>query len=312
MKGGMGALSESIARSAQSYGATIHVDSRVEDTQLDFFGGKSYKAGGVVVKKSDGQLAFFYADVIVSGVDPKLTFEKLLWDVPQVEAIRRKLAKKKFTTATTKVNMVLSGIPEFTSRRFWPVPPVKREPGPEHRGTIHIAPTVEYINRAIWECVSGSPSTEPILEMTIPSVLDSTIAPPGKHVASILVQFTPYTHPDDPEGEWEYRKKEYFTNHIVPAMEKYIPNIRSIIEWFEVLDPQSLEREIGLTGGNLFHGNMEIGQLFWNRPIRGMADYRTPIRGLYLCSSATHPGGGVTGAPGRNAAREILSDIGSS
>jgi phytoene dehydrogenase-like protein len=235
---------------------------------------------------------------VVSGVDPKQTFLKLLPDLPVFDSLKERVRRLDFSSASMKVNIALSSLPSF---RCLP----GTLPGPQHRGTIHISPTINYILRALEEAKSGVPSTEPILEITIPSVLDDTIAPAGKHLMNIFVQFTPYHLKS---GSWDSYKQIYFRDHIMPVMRRYIENIDSIIEGVEILSPLDLERRFGLTEGNIFHGAMKFSQLFMFRPLLGLSGYSTPVKGLFLCGAGTHPGGGVMGICGFNAAREIIAN----
>jgi phytoene dehydrogenase-like protein len=175
-------------------------------------------------------------------------------------------------------------------------------PGPQHRGTIHICPDQDYIERGYDEAKYGRPSSSPILEITIPSVVDPTVAPAGKHLMSMFVQYAPYTLRD---GTWD-RLRDSFADRCFDLLDEYAPNFKRSVLDRQVLTPVDVERIFNLTGGNIFQGAMTPSQLFFCRPVPGYAGYRTPIRGLYLCGAAAHPGGGVMGAPGLNAAREIL------
>src|SRR5436309_3038452 len=172
------------------------------------------------------------------------------------------------------------------------------------RGTIHIAPTLDYMEQAYDDAKYGRPSANPILECTIPSVVDSTLAPPGRHVMSFFVQYAPYQLRN---GGWD-QEKDRFADRCFDILNEYAPNFKRSVIDRQVLSPLDLERRFGLTGGNIFQGAMTLSQLFFLRPLPGYADYRAPIKGLYLCGAATHPGGGVMGACGYNAAREILRD----
>jgi len=191
-------------------------------------------------------------------------------------------------------------LPNFTA---YPTP-AGGEPGPQHRGTIHVAPSLDYLERAYDDAKYGRPSQEPVLECTIASAVDETVAPPGKHVLSMFVQYAPNQLR---EGTWD-DLKEKFADRCFDVLERYAPNVKRAVIDRQVLSPLDLERQFGLTGGNIFQGAMTPNQLFFLRPVPGYANYRTPIRGLYLCGAATHPGGGVMGACGYNAAREILRD----
>jgi len=205
-----------------------------------------------------------------------------------------------YSSASLKINLALSELPSFTALPG-------RDAGPQHRGTIHVCPSLEYMERAHADAVAGRPSQEPILEATIPSVVDPSVAPPGRHLMSMFVQYAPYRLAAG-LGTWD-DLKEPFADRCVAIMDRYAPGFAASVLHREVLSPLDLETRFGLTGGNIFQGAMPLSQLFFMRPLPGYADYRTPVRGLYLCGAATHPGGGVMGACGYNAAREILRDV---
>ena len=285
VRGGMGAVSEAIAASARSHGAVIRTGAAVDKILV-----RDGRARGVVLaggEEIEGAL-------VASNLDPHVTFLRLVdeRELPPefVASIRR------FRTEGTscKINFALSGLPEFSAM------PGAR--GPQHRATMHICPSIDYIERAWDDAKYGRPSDRPMLELTIPTMYDPSLAPPGKHVMGLFLQYAPYTLR---EGTWD-EQREPFYNRVLDVMEEYIPNIRSIIIDKQVLTPLDLERRYGITGGNIFHGEMSLDQMFVMRPVAGYARYRTPIHGLYLCGSGAHPGGGVMGAPGYNAAREIL------
>lgn len=289
-KGGMGGISNALRSAAESYGAKIFCNADVSWMIPPMAGEKAH---AVVVKMGDKLPRMVYADLVISNLDLKHTLAKLPV-MARMAPINVAANKIDYESASMKINLALSGLPNFRA-----CPGV--EPGPQHRGTIHISPSVEYILFALEESRKGKPSTAPILEITIPSVLDDSLAPPGKHVMNIFLQFVPYGKVGN--------KSAYLKDYLLPRLREFISNIDEINEGIEILAPEDFEREFGLSGGNIFHGALSPGKLFSLRPIRGMADYRTPIKGLYLCGSCTHPGGGVTGAPGYNAAREILYDI---
>ncbi|HEU5481425.1 MAG TPA: NAD(P)/FAD-dependent oxidoreductase, partial [Candidatus Tumulicola sp.] len=202
-----------------------------------------------------------------------------------------------YRSSSLKINVALSDVPNFTA-----LPGAK--PGPQHRGTIHVAPSLDYIERAYDDSKYGRPSSSPVLECTIPSVVDPTVAPPGKHLMSMFVQYAPNKLCD---ASWD-DIKEQFADRCLDVLAEYAPNIKNAVIARQVLSPLDLERRFGLTGGNIFQGAMTFPQLFFLRPVAGYADYRTPVDNLYLCGAATHPGGGVMGACGYNAAREMLRD----
>jgi phytoene dehydrogenase-like protein len=196
-----------------------------------------------------------------------------------------------------KINLALDGLPDFLA--------LPGTPGPQHRATMHICPSIDYVEHAWDDAKFGRPSESPLLEMTVPTMYDASLAPPGKHIMGIFLQYAPYTLR---EGTWDDLRAP-FTERVLDIIAEYAPNIRSIIMEKQTLTPLDLERRFGITGGNIFHGEMSIDQMFSLRPVAGWARYRAPVPGLYLCGSGAHPGGGVMGAPGFNAAREILKDI---
>jgi phytoene dehydrogenase-like protein len=204
-----------------------------------------------------------------------------------------------YASGSCKVNLALSEVPDFSCLPG-------NTPGPQHRGTIHLCPTREYIEKAFDRAKYGFVSENPVIEATIPSSLDDTVAPKGKHVMSMFTQYFPYNLAPD-AGSLEENKRRY-AERCIDIMSEYAPNFRRAVIDYQVLAPADLEQRFGLTGGNIMQGTMSLSSLSFMRPVPGYADYRTPIKGLYLCGAATHPGGGVMGACGYNAAREILRD----
>jgi len=286
VRGGMGALAESIAGAAKDLGVEIRTECPVAKITVD-----RGRASGVVTESGE-EIA---SRVVVSNADPNITFKRLLGkgDLPcdfvrQVDAID-------YSSATFKLNLALSEVPSFTT-----LP--SHGPGPQHRGTIHISPTMRTIETAYDDARRGVPSRVPILECTIPSVLDDTLAPEGKHVMSMFVQYAPY---ELESGDWD-QEKEAFADRCIDLLEQYAPGFKQSVIARDALSPLDLEREFSLTGGNIFHGAMTTGQMYFMRPVSGFSDYTTPIEGLYLCGAGTHPGGGVIGACGRNAARQVI------
>ena len=236
---------------------------------------------------------------VASGADAAVTFLKLVEvkELPPefVEAVRG----IDYSSASLKINVSLSELPDFKAMPG-------SEPGPQHRGTIHISPTMEYIERAYDSAKYGCPSEYPIIEATIPSVLDDSLAPQGNHVMSMFTQYFPYKLAP---GLSLQAEKEKYAERCFDLMNEYAPNFRRSVIGRQVLAPTDLEKRFGLTGGNIMQGVMSLSSLSFMRPVPGYADYRSPIRDLYLCGAATHPGGGVMGACGYNAAREILCDL---
>jgi phytoene dehydrogenase-like protein len=288
VQGGMGGLANSIAGACSDLGVVIRRESPVRHILTN----RGRVAG---VQLEDGTQ--IEATTVASSVDAHLTFEKLLSPEELPEFFRNAVANIDYASASAKVNLALSEPPRFTCMPTSGV-------GPHHHGTMHIGPTLEYLERAYDDAKYGRPSERPILEMTMATSVDRTIAPPGKHLLSIFVQYAPYKLAS---GNWD-DIKEKFADRCVEALAEYAPNVPSAIEHRQVLSPLDLERTFGITGGNIMQGAMSPHQLFCFRPVAGWADHRTPIRGLYLCGAASHPGGGVLGACGKNAAEEILRD----
>jgi phytoene dehydrogenase-like protein len=285
-RGGTGAVSAAIAAAARAAGAELRTEAPVARVLI-----RNGRARGVVLDNGDE----LEASVVASSVDPRRTFlgmvgaEHLPGDF--VEAIQR----YKFRGSSGKVNLALDGLPEFSCLPG---------PGAHLRGAISISPSIDYMERAYDEAKYGWYSRRPYIDIVLPSVTDPTVAPPGKHVMSCFVQYAPYRLVD---GHWE-RERERFGDTVVATLAEYAPNLPRLILHRQVLTPLDLEREWGLTEGNIFQGELTLEQLFSFRPAPGWAHYRTPIRGLYLCGSGAHPGGGIMGAPGRNAALCILRD----
>jgi phytoene dehydrogenase-like protein len=289
VRGGMGGVSNAIASAARERGAEIRTSAEVARILT-----KNGAVQGVVL--TDG--TEIRAPKVASGVDANVTFLKLMssGDLPAefVEAVRG----IDYASASCKINIALSELPDFTA-----VPGTA--PGLQHRGTIHISPTMEYIERAFDDAKYGRPSERPIIEATIPSVLDDTVAPRGQHVMSMFTQYFPYRLAPGLSLEQE---KERYADRCFDLMNEYAPNFKRSVIARQVLSPVDIEQRFGLTGGNIMQGTMSLSSLSFMRPLPGYADYRTPVRGLYMCGAATHPGGGVMGACGYNAAREILRD----
>ncbi|BDG01107.1 phytoene desaturase family protein [Anaeromyxobacter oryzae] len=288
VRGGMGALSEALAAVARAAGAEIRTGAPVARIRV-----REGKADGVIL--ADG--SELDARRVASSADARRTLLDLAGPAHLPEGVADAIRALDFSSASLKVNLALSELPSFGALPG-------HAPGPQHRGTIHVAPSLDYLERAFADAARGRPSEEPVIECTIPSVVDPTVAPPGRHVMSMFVQYAPYRLA---EGTWDARK-EAFADRCVELVDRVAPGFPASVLHREVLSPLDLERRFGLTGGNIFQGAMTPQQLFFLRPLPGYADYRTPVRDLYLCGAATHPGGGVMGACGRNAAREILRD----
>jgi phytoene dehydrogenase-like protein len=234
-------------------------------------------------------------NIIASNLDPKRTFLKLLEERELPAEFVTGIRRFRVEGTSLKMNLALSGVPSFTALPG---------PGPQHGATMHICPSVEYIEHAWDDAKYGRPSRSPLIEMTMPTMYDKSLAPEGHHIMGIFLQYAPYTLKGT---TWEAEREPY-SQRILDVIEEYCPNIRDIVVNYQTLSPWDLEQRFGIAGGNIFHGEMSLDQMFVMRPLAGYADYRTPIRGLYLCGSGAHPGGGVMGAPGHNCAREILKD----
>src|SRR5579863_5660292 len=286
VRGGMGAVSEAIARSARGHGAEIRVNAAVQRILV-----KDGRTQGVVLESGE-EIA---APVVASNLDPHLTFLRLLEEKDLDPDFRQSIRNFRSEGTSLKINLALSGLPDFRA-----LPGA----GPQHRATMHICPSVDYIERAWDDAKYGKPSQSPLIEMTIPTMYDPSLAPAGRHIMGIFLQYAPYTLK---ESDWDAQREPY-AERVLDAIEEYCPNIRNIVVERQTLTPLDLERRFGLTGGNIFHGEMSLDQMFVLRPLAGWARYRTPVQGLYLCGSGAHPGGGVMGASGHNAAREILKD----
>jgi phytoene dehydrogenase-like protein len=287
-RGGTGQVSEAIASAARAAGAEIRVNAPV--SRILVTGGQ---ATGVVLEDGD----YHTASVVLSSVDPRLTFMRMVGEDQLPDEFVGDIRRYRFRGSSGKVNLALDGLPDFTCLPG---------PGPHLRGAISISPSVDYMERAYDEAKYGRYSREPYIDIVIPSLTDPSVAPPGKHVMSCFVQYAPYHLAG---GTWD-EQREAFGDAVIDAIARYAPNLRDRILHRQVLTPLDLEREFGLSEGNIFQGELTLEQLFFLRPAPGWAGYRTPIRRLYLCGSAAHPGGGIMAAPGRNAALRVLADRG--
>ena len=288
--GGMGAITQAMARSAEAAGAGIRLDAPVRRVVVE----KGCAAG---VELQSGEIV--RARAVAANVGPKLLFRDLI-DAGDVDPVlRQRFTTIKTGSATFRMNVALSELPRFTARP---------EPGPHHGAGIVIAPTMAYMEHAYLDAKRDGWAREPVVEMLIPSVLDETLAPKGQHVASLFVQ---HVAPKLPGGRtWENpQEKERFADIVIETVTRHAPNFRRSVLGMQALSPLDLEMRFGLVDGDIFHGQLSLDQLFSTRPVLGYANYRMPVAGLYLCGSGAHPGGGVTGLPGRNAAREMVRDL---
>jgi phytoene dehydrogenase-like protein len=285
-RGGTGAISLAIAAAAREAGAEVRARSPVARINV-----KEGRATGVLLETGEE----IQAGLVASSLDPHRTFLQLVEPGHLDDRFLEDVQRYKLRGSSGKVNLALDALPDFRARPG---------AGPHLRGAISISPSVDYLERAYDEAKYGRFSRRPYLDVVIPSLTDPTLAPPGKHVMSCFVQYAPYALA---EGPWD-DKREALGDAVIDTLAEYAPNLRDIIRHRQVLTPLDLEREWGLTEGNIFQGELSLEQLFFLRPVPGWARYRTPVRGLYMCGSAAHPGGGVMGAPGRLAALEILKD----
>ena len=284
-KGGMGSVSNAIAKAATEYGAEIRCSSPVQQIVC-------HNSSVSAVTLADG--TFIKSKCVASSLDPQRTFLNLMDSSDLSDEFIASITSYKSRGSSGKVNLALSSLPVFKC-----LP----NPGDHLQGAISISPSISYLEKAYEEAKYGNYSSEPYLDILIPSILDHDLAPPGKHVMSIFVQYAPY---DLKEG-WDATTRENFGETVISTLEHYIPNIRNIIMHKQILTPVDIERKLGITQGNIFHGELSPHQLFSMRPTIGYGNYKTPIHGLFMCGSGSHPGGGVSGYPGHNAARQILA-----
>jgi phytoene dehydrogenase-like protein len=291
-KGGMGAITQAMARAAQSRGAVIRTNAPVHRVLVE-----GERATGVVLQTGET----IRARAVAANVGPKLLFRDLIAKTDVAPEIRDAFLAIKTGSGSFRMNVALAELPDFTSR-----------PGKElalhHRAGIVIGPTMDYLERAYLDARAFGWSREPVVEMMISTTLDPQLAPPGQHVASLFVQ---HVAPHLPGARsWsDAREKEAFADIVIDTVSRHAPNFKSAVLARQVLSPLDLEDRFGLIDGDIFHGQLGLGQLFSARPVLGYGNYRMPIKGLYLCGSGAHPGGGVTGVPGMNAAREIAKDM---
>ena len=289
VKGGLGALTDALASAARSAGVEIRTATSVEKIEAT-----AERASKVLIKTGE-EIA---ARAIVSNADPRTTFLNLVDPVCLDPSFLLKIQNYRSAGVSAKINLALSGLPSFAGV----------EPEDEKTrlsGRIHIGPDIDYLERAFDAAKYGDYSREPYMDITIPSLLDPELAPAGAHVMSVYVQYAPYKLKD---GDWNSRREE-FADSVISVLTGYAPNLKSLIVARQVITPLDLEQTYGMSGGHIHHGEQALDQFFAFRPLIGWAQYRTPIKGLYLCGAGTHPGGGVTGGSGANAAREIIKDF---
>jgi phytoene dehydrogenase-like protein len=285
--GGMGELTQAMASAAKAAGVEIRTSAEVIEIRV-----KDGAATGVLLSTGEE----INARAVISNADPKRTLLKLTDPTHLSPDFVQKLQHYRGNGTVAKVNLALSGLPAFTA--------LKNSDESALKGRIHIGPEIDYLERAFDESKYGNFSRQPYLEVAIPSLTDPTLAPPGKHVMSIYMQYAPYKL----KGDWEDQRKA-LGQTVVQTLAQYAPNLPEMILTHQIITPLDLEEVYGLTGGQIFHGDLALDQFFTMRPLLDWARYKTPIRNLYLCGSGTHPGAGLTGGSGANAAREIIKEL---
>ena len=288
--GGMGAIAQAIARACAIRSVDIRTNCAVSEILIE-----KGRALGVVTEKGEKLMA----RAIVSNLHPKLTFERLLDPSVLPADFRARIASYRSGSGSFRMNLALSELPSFSALPG-------HDPAEHHGSGIVIAPSLAYMESAFFDARLNGWSAQPIIEMLIPSTLDDSLAPPGRHVASLFCQ---HVAPQLPDGRSWDEARETVADLMIDTVESYAPGFKVSVIARQILSPLDLEREFGLVGGDIFHGKLSLDQLYSARPVLGHADYRSPLRGLYMCGASTHPGGGVTGAPGHNAAREMLRDF---
>jgi phytoene dehydrogenase-like protein len=288
--GGMGAITEAMAAAARKHGADIRVSSPVRNVLLE-----RGRAVGVVTAAGEE----IRARAVVSNLNPKLLFGGLVDPACLPADFRRRIETYRCGSGTFRMNVALAELPDF---RCLP----GREVAEHHGAGIIIAPSLRYMEQAYFDARAAGWSRRPIVEMVIASALDDSLAPPGRHVASLFCQ---HVAPDLPDGSSWDDHRDRVADLMIDTVDAYAPNFKNSVLGRQIFTPLDLERTFGLVAGDIFHGALDLGQIFSARPVLGYADYRAPIPGLYMCGAGTHPGGGVTGAPGHNAAREIVRDF---
>lgn len=288
--GGMGSITQAMAKSASSRGANIRVSAGVREIIVE-----KGRAVGAITESGER----FLASAVVSNLNPKLLYSNLIDPTALDPAFRQRMNQYRCGSGTFRMNVALAELPNFTC-----LPGTQR--AVHHTAGIIIAPTLQYMERAYFDAREQGWSRQPIVEVLIPSTLDPSLAPAGQHVASLFCQ---HVAPQLPNGESWDQHRETVADLMIETVNKYAPNFKASVLGRQIMSPLDLERTFGLIGGDIFHGALTLDQMFSARPMLGYGNYRGPLPGLYMCGSGTHPGGGVTGAPGHNAAREILNDF---
>jgi phytoene dehydrogenase-like protein len=288
--GGMGAITQAMARCAVARGVDIRLQSPVREIMVE-----RGRAVGAVTEAGEA----IRARAVVSNLNPKLLYQQLLDPAVLTAEFRERMSQWRCGSGTFRMNVALCELPGFSCRPG-------KSLADHHTAGIIMAPTLHYMEQAYFDARSLGWSKQPIVEMLIPSTVDDSLAPPGQHVASLFCQ---HVAPQLPNGESWDTHRERVADLMIDTVNAYAPNFKGAVLGRQIMSPLDLERTFGLIGGDIFHGALQLDQLFSARPMLGYADYRGPLPGLYMCGSGTHPGGGVTGAPGHNAAREILADF---
>ena len=288
--GGMGAITQAMAKAARAHGAEIRVDAAVAEVIVE-----KGRAVGVVTKGGEA----IRARSVVSNLNPKLLYGALIDPTALPAPFSERIAKWRCGSGSFRMNVALSELPDFTCLPG-------RERADHHTSGILIAPSLAYMEQAYFDARTYGWSRKPVVEVVISSTLDDTLAPKGQHVASLFCQ---HVAPQLPDGKSWDDHREAVADLMIETVDRYAPNFKASVLGRQIFSPLDLERTFGLVGGDIFHGALDLGQMFSARPMLGHADYRGPLPGLYMCGSGTHPGGGVTGLPGHNAAREILRDL---
>ena len=288
--GGMGAITQAMAKAAASHGAEIRVDAAVREVIVE-----KGRAVGAVTENGEA----IRARAVISNLNPKLLYGALIDRAALPAAFAERIDKWRCGSGTFRMNVALSELPDFTCLPG-------RELAEHHTAGIIMAPSLAYMEQAYFDARTFGWSKKPIVEMVISSTLDDTLAPKGQHVASLFCQ---HVAPELPDGSSWDDHRDTVADLMIETVNSYAPNFRQSVLGRQTFSPLDLERTFGLIGGDIFHGALDLGQMFSARPMLGHADYRGPLPGLYMCGSGTHPGGGVSGLPGHNAAREILRDL---
>jgi phytoene dehydrogenase-like protein len=290
-KNGSGGVSGAIFNAAKAIGVEVRVNASVQQVKV-----KNGRAVGVILENGDE----LDSKVVMSAADPKRTFLQFVEGKYFPDDFVTSIRNFRTRGSSGKVNIALSELPNFTALPF----KGKGHDSALHRGAVSISPSIDYIERAYDDAKYGQISKRPYIDMIFPSMIDPDMAPPGQHVMSCFVQYAPY----DVEGGWDDAKRDQLGETVISTIEQYTPNIRKAIVGMQIITPKDIEAIAGITGGNIFHGELLLHQIFFLRPTPGWADFRTPLKGYYFGASGAHPGGGVMGAAGMLAAKEVLKD----